>query len=213
MSIESRSRQYGKVFEHWQIRKFVGQGSGGRSAVFSLAHCDMPSMESALKVVSLVEQRGSMDRLSEYRREEYKKMRDDSSRRSENEVMLMYELQGHTNIVGYQDHSFVDWADDDGFGRDMLIRMPLLNELRGELDRGRIFTESEIIKIGRNICSALSLCHSKDILHRDIKPENIFFDRDENFKLGDFGISKIVDSYSTMVSATVLGSRAGFRKL
>ncbi len=206
MSIESRSQQYGKVFDHWRIRKFIGQGSGGRSAVFSMSHCDMPSVECALKVISLIEQRGSESELSEFRKSEYMRLRDENSRRSENEVMLMYALQGHTNIVGYQDHGFVDWVDDDAFGRDMLIRMPLLSDLRGQLDKGRTFSESEIITIGRHICSALCLCHSKDILHRDIKPENIFFDADGNYKLGDFGVSKIVDSYSTTVSATSIGT-------
>jgi len=206
MSIESRSKQYGKVFDHWRIRKFIGQGSGGRSAVFSMAHCDMPSVECALKVINIIEQRGSEGELSEFRKSEYIRLRDENSHRSENEVKLMYALQGNTNIVGYQDHSFVDWVDEDSFGRDMLIRMPLLNDLRGQLDRGRIFNESKIIDIGRHICSALSLCHSKDILHRDIKPENIFFDSDGNYKLGDFGVSKIVDNHSSIVSATSIGT-------
>jgi len=206
MSIESRSQQYGKVFDHWRIRKFIGQGSGGRSAVFSMVHCDMPTVECALKVISLIEQRGRKEEISELRKAEYKRLCDENYRRSENEVMLMYALQGHTNIVGYQDHGFVDWEDDESFGRDMLIRMPLLSDLRGQLDKGRIFSEEEIITIGRHICSALCLCHGKSILHRDIKPENIFFDNDGNYKLGDFGISKIVDNYSSTISATSIGT-------
>ena len=63
-------------------------------------------------------------------------------------------------------------------------------DLRREIKENRIFSEKEIIKIGCDICKALILCHSKGIIHRDIKPDNIFYSRDGNFKLGDFGISK-----------------------
>jgi len=36
----------------------------------------------------------------------------------------------------------------------------------------------------------LSLIHSKNILHRDIKAENIFLTKNNELKIGDFGISK-----------------------
>jgi serine/threonine protein kinase len=44
------------------------------------------------------------------------------------------------------------------------------------------------------IASALKYLHSKKIIHRDIKSENVFITADKNSKLGDFGISKILDN-------------------
>ena len=48
------------------------------------------------------------------------------------------------------------------------------------------------------MCDALRACQKKEIIHRDIKPANIFVvvSEDgtvENFKLGDFGVARVVE--------------------
>lgn len=206
MSIESRSRQYGKVFDHWQIREFLGSGSGGKTAVFRLTRIDSSRGVSALKVVNLIEERGSFDEMSDFHRKEYQAAREECSRSAAQEVWLMDELRGNTNIVDYLDHTFVDWSEEDCFGRDLLIRMELLKDLRSELRNGRMFTEAEVLKIGRDICAALELCHNKNILHRDVKPENIFRNKDGNYKLGDFGVSRVLDACPGAVASTGIGT-------
>ena len=195
MSIESRSRKYGQVFNHWQITDFLGSGSGGKSAVFRLIHTDPnSSVQSALKVISLIEKRGCFENLTDNRKNDYLRVKTSCKELAAREVLLMNELQGRTNIVAYLDHEFIDWEDEYGFGCDMLIRMELLTDLRSKIEQDHIFSESEVLKIGKDICSALILCHKKNILHRDIKPENIFFNSDGNYKLGDFGVSRIISS-------------------
>lgn len=193
MSIESRSRQYGVVFDHWQIKEFLGSGSGGKSAVFRLSRIDSTWGRSALKVINLIEEKGNIDSISAYRRNEYEQAKNECKKSAEQEVRFMDEMHGNTNIVDYFDHKFVDWSDETGFGCDMLIRMELLEDLRGKLLDGHQYSEKEVIKIGRDICTALVLCHGRGILHRDIKPENIFINADGNYKLGDFGVSKILE--------------------
>lgn len=195
MSIESRSRQYGKIFDHWHIRgNVLGYGSGGKTAVFKLARSDSYRGESALKVINLIEEYGNIHQLSDIQRETYETARNTCSKKAEREVYLMDDLRGKTNIVDYLDHTFSDWEEEDRFGRDLLIRMELLTDLRSEIRTGKAFSESEIIKIGRDICTALKLCHNKNIIHRDVKPENIFFNTDGDYKLGDFGISRVLDA-------------------
>jgi len=32
--------------------------------------------------------------------------------------------------------------------------------------------------------------HKANIIHRDLKPENIFLDKNDNVKIGDFGLAR-----------------------
>ena len=116
MSIQSRSHQYGIVFENWKILELLGQGSGGKTAVFRLKRIDSNRGQSALKVINLIEERGDYDSLPVHLRKEYDYARDDCKRNALQEVWLMDSFQGLTNIVDYLDHKFVDWSDDTGFG-------------------------------------------------------------------------------------------------
>lgn len=194
MSIESRSYQYGSIFGPWQLGERLGSGSGGMSAVFMLHHRGADFDEcSVLKVISLIEETGKYKDYSQYQKEECANTLRIRKDQAKQEVKLMELLRGYTNIVDYLDYDFSEWADNSGFGCDLLIRMELLNGLRSEMKQGRLFSETEVIRIGKDICNALILCHSKNILHQDIKPENIFVNRDGNYKLGDFGIARILD--------------------
>lgn len=206
MSIESRKHQYGTVFGHWKILDTLGTGSRGRTAVFRLQHKESVWGESVVKVVNLIEERGTFDSLPDNRKKEYEAALRSCTDKADIEVQFMDRLKGNTHIVDYADHTFEDWTDDSTFGRDMLIRMELLRDLRKDIISGKEFSEPEIIKIGQDICKALVLCHRKDILHRDIKPENIFVNADGNYKLGDFGISRILDQCPGSVASTDIGT-------
>ena len=61
-------------------------------------------------------------------------------------------------------------------------------------------SESDVIKLGCDICDALSLCRKKKIIHRDIKPENIFVNEFGDYKIGDFGISKQMENLQYSMS-------------
>jgi NIMA (never in mitosis gene a)-related kinase len=55
------------------------------------------------------------------------------------------------------------------------------------------------------ILLALESVHRKKILHRDIKSSNIFLRSNGTVKLGDFGISKILDNTGE-AAMTVVGT-------
>ena len=66
--------------------------------------------------------------------------------------------------------------------------------LRDVLDYKRCFSLNESSSIMLQLCDALIEVHSKNIVHRDIKPQNIYYASDGGIKLGDFGISILLDS-------------------
>ncbi len=60
------------------------------------------------------------------------------------------------------------------------------------LKSGR-FSETEAVRIARQVCHALALAHAEGLVHRDIKPDNIMLTSRGDVKLVDLGIAKRLD--------------------
>ena len=60
--------------------------------------------------------------------------------------------------------------------------------------KGVKIQESEIWRMAYELSSALEYLHRHSIIHRDIKTLNVFLDENNRVKLGDMGVSKIVNS-------------------
>ena len=74
----------------------------------------------------------------------------------------------------------------------------------------RYFEEDFIWQICYQIILALKECHGrtkngKVVLHRDLKPANIFLDSQNNVKLGDFGLARVL-SHETSFAKTFVGT-------
>lgn len=109
------------------------------------------------------------------------------------EIQLMEKLKGIQNVVSVEDYEVVEKADELGWY--ILIRMELLTPFN-KYSLAKPLTEADVIKLGCDICTALEICQSCNIIHRDIKPENIFINDFGHFKLGDFGIARKIGNLS-----------------
>ena len=186
-------KKYEPFFGSWYIKRFVGEG--GFAKVFEIVRNDFGSeYVSALKIISVSKTKTEIDSM----RNEGMSERDikdslygiveDTVR----EIQLMYKLRGNGNIVGYEDHSVIE--HEDGLGWDILIKMEFLTSLGGytRQNRGQI-SKRDVIKLGIDICKALEACQKYNIIHRDIKADNIFVSNNGDFKLGDFGIARVIE--------------------
>ena len=63
-----------------------------------------------------------------------------------------------------------------------------------ENDENKFIKEEILLNIIKQLCSGVKEIHDKNIIHRDIKPSNIFINKENEIKIGDFGISKQLNS-------------------
>jgi NIMA (never in mitosis gene a)-related kinase 1/4/5 len=64
--------------------------------------------------------------------------------------------------------------------------------------QGKKFSTDEILQFIVQITLGVMAMHSKNILHRDIKTQNIFIAKNNILKIGDFGISKELETMTPM---------------
>ena len=178
-------------------------GSGAFSTVYRAVRRDRPSVEAAIKIISVP---GSDAEIAALRAEgmnaaQSQSYFDEIAREYISEIDLMEEFKGTQNIVSIEDYKVV--RRPDGVGNIIFIRMELLKPLDAVL-RQRQLSEQEVIRLGIDICSALELCGTRRIIHRDIKPANIFINDKMPgrvfFKLGDFGVARSLQAMTHTLS-------------
>ena len=192
-------KQFEPIDGKWIINKELGSGSFG--TVFEVQRKDFSDMKAALKVISIPNSKN-----------EYKSFCDENYELDEKsitsyfygfveeftkEFQVMFRLKGHSNIVCYEDHDVRKKKDE--FGWDIFIRMELLTPMN-EHFKTTPPKQSDVIKIGIDLCKALEICQKYNIIHRDIKPSNVFISDSGEYKLGDFGVARTLEKTTGALS-------------
>lgn len=189
------------VMDGWELKAPLGKG--GFSDVW-LAEKNLLGIrdQAAVKIIRIPRDAGDIEAmqaegLSTYSiQAEFRRNVEDAVR----EIRAMIDLRSHPAIVPCEGFDVIQYEEDGSWEID--IRMQKLDSLANWIRAENIDPE-DVIRMGISLSDLLVVCEEKKILHRDIKPANIFVDQLNNFKLGDFGLARVITEAGSMHSKGV----------
>lgn len=111
------------------------------------------------------------------------------------EIKILNDLseKGVQHIVRYYENDIT--ATDSPKRYDIYILMEYLTPLSDYIAKTE-FTVRDVATLGLNVIQGLQQCHNFGVIHRDIKDDNIFVSATREYKIGDFGVSKVLKDSS-----------------
>ena len=177
------------IWPNWYSDGMIGKGSYGEVIRIKSKENEQQRSE-AVKILRFPQDLSEIRELQN-RGIDAEEFYHEIAEKAKKEIVMMSKLQemNAENVVNIKDHKMIE----NGIQRIIYIRMELLDSL--ENNRNIILKQKDkivdsVVKLGIDICTALSNCEKLSIIHRDIKPSNIFVDKNGTYKLGDFGVSK-----------------------
>ncbi|MCL1810226.1 MAG: protein kinase [Clostridiales bacterium] len=174
----------------WSSVKFLGMGTYGKVYLFkreeygstyycAIKHISIPTYQD--RIDNLFLDGAATDRVAA---QEYC---DRLLESFVSDININAALKGHKNFVSYDDHRIFPYADEPGY--DIYIKMEYFTSLSNYLQQQPLAL-ADLLRIGEDICTAMSSLEKRGLVYREINPEDIFVNRVGDFKLGDYGTKK-----------------------
>lgn len=112
---------------------------------------------------------------------------------SEIQILNSLSERGTQHIVRYYENDIIATASPKRY--DIFILMEYLTPLEDYI-QSHNFLVRDVVKLGLDVLDGLQSCHDNGVIHRDIKDDNIFVSNKGEYKIGDFGVSKILKDSS-----------------
>lgn len=111
------------------------------------------------------------------------------------EIKILNDLseKGVQHIVRYYENDIL--VTDSPKRYDIFILMEYLTPLE-DFIQSKDFLVRDVVKLGLDVLYGLQSCHDNGVIHRDIKDDNIFVSDKGEYKIGDFGVSKVLKDSS-----------------
>ncbi|MGT2923945.1 Stk1 family PASTA domain-containing Ser/Thr kinase [Streptococcus caviae] len=173
--------QIGKLFAgRYRILQSIGRG--GMADVYLANDLILDNEEVAIKVLR-----------TNYQTDQV------AVTRFQREARAMAELN-HPNIVAIR-----DIGEEDG---QQFLAMEYVDgaDLKKYIQDHAPLSNAEVIRIMKEVLSAMTLAHQKGIIHRDLKPQNVLLTKDGTAKVTDFGIAVAFAETSLTQTNSMLGS-------
>ena len=187
-----------KIWPAWHEVELIGRGAFGQ--VYKVRREELGEVfYSAVKVISIPQDESEVQEMLEegHTSQSVRYYFESVVKGLMNEIKVLEILKSATNIVNIED--FFVQEKQDGIGWEAYIRMELLENLDA-YRKSHVMAETDVVKLGIDLCNALEYCQKSKIVHRDIKPKNIFVDQYGNYKLGDFGIARQMEKTQSTMS-------------
>ena len=113
--------------------------------------------------------------------------------------------------AGNLSHPNIVTIFDVGEDHDMAyMAMELLNgeDLSNYCQEGNLLPVERVLGIISSVAEALSYAHSQGVVHRDIKPANTILLENDQVKVADFGIARVIEDISETQTGVVFGTPA-----
>ncbi|BBM83956.1 serine/threonine protein kinase [Candidatus Uabimicrobium amorphum] len=168
------------ALENFEVLKPIGAGGAGRVYLAKQTNLDRLV---AIKVIKKSRQ-----------------YNDDLFKRGLIEAKILAKLD-HPNIV-----SIYDVGEKPLFFY-MVIEYVNGGSLHDQILRSKKINELEIWQIISQVCRGLQSALAEGVIHRDVKPANILLSGKRYAKIGDFGISKVIEDESKITKeGSILGT-------
>ena len=106
----------------------------------------------------------------------------------------------HPNIV-----TIYDVGEDHAMA---YIAMELLKgkDLTEFCRKGDLLPTHRVLSVGASVAEALDYAHQQGVVHRDIKPANIILMENDQIKVADFGIARVMSSSTKTQTGVIFGT-------
>ncbi len=175
-ALETRLQSYAPLWGRWQLDRRIYRSSSCSVYLLTSQRLEEP-LEAVVKVLTLLGEgealRSQLDRVLD-------------------EIRAMERLRECGHVVTLADDAFLPLRGEDGrlAGYDVLLRMERLTCLTDLLREGEVLSDGEVLRLARDLASALAAAHQAGIVHRDVKPANIYRTARGGYQLGDFSVAK-----------------------